>query len=408
MEPQNAAARSEPADDLPSDDTDSGAASKLVEILITLGRAKWTLLAVDLLVTAAVALGLLMIPNTYTARTLLLPPQQGQSSGGSALATLGILATGLGGVSTLKTPEEMYVSLLKSESVGDVLIERFKLRERYHSDTVADVRKSLARRVSVSAERKSGLILVQVDDREPVFAAQMANAFAEALRGLMNRIAVTEASQRRMFFAEQAEQAKTELAKAELAFKAAQEKYGIQSIDVRAQGDIRAASELRAQVMTREVQIQAMRQYAGPENPDVQRLQAEIGSLRLQLNRMEHGAGIDSPSSGPAMANQRAYREVKYQEAILSGLITQAELARGDEARQAPLVQQVDIARPPDRATSPDRRLIVLLAAVSGLLGAIAFVLVRKAWRDGGRDPESIQRWQRLRSAWRLRATETP
>jgi uncharacterized protein involved in exopolysaccharide biosynthesis len=380
---------------------EDGRSFGLFEIAIVLGENKWTILAIDLALTVLVALVSFLIPNTYTAHTLLLPPQQGQSSAGSALAALGVLSSGLGGATSMKSPEELYVSLLKSDSVGDSLVERFKLKDRYARKSVADARTALAQHVAIAAERKSGLIRVDVDDHDPVFAAQLANSYSEELRLLMNRIAVTEASQRRMFFDEQAKQAKDALAAAELAFKAAQEKYGIQSIDVRAQGDIRAASELRAQIMTREVQIQAMRTFAGPENADAQRLAAEIASLRAQMTRVEHGAGTDIPSSDAALANQRAYREVKYQEAILSGLITQAELARGDEARQAPLVQQVDVARPPDRKSAPKRAQMTTTAAIVGLILGLAFVLARRYWFASNLDAGQALRWGRVRAAWR-------
>jgi uncharacterized protein involved in exopolysaccharide biosynthesis len=381
--------------------SESGHSFGLFEVAIFLGENKWTILAIDLALTVLVALGSFLIPNTYTARSLLLPPQQGQSSAGSALAALGVLSAGLGSATSMRSPEELYVSLLKSDSVGDGLVERFKLKDRYEKKTVADARAALAQRVVFTAERKSGLIRVDADDRDPVFAAQLANSYSEELRLLMNRIAVTEASQRRMFFNEQARQAKEALAVAELAFKAAQERYGIQSIDVRAQGDIRAAADLRAQIMTREVQIQAMRTFAGPENADVQRLAAEVASLRSQMTRVEHGAGTDVPSSDAALANQRAYREVKYQEAILSGLITQAELARGDEARQAPLVQQVDVAHPPDRKSAPKRGLITIAAAFVGLFLGLAFVIARRYWYVNSLDTRQASRWRRVRDAWR-------
>ena len=386
------------------DGSSEGEASRAVEIAVALGQNKWTILRIDLFVTAVVILGSYLVPNIYTARSLLLPPQQGQASAGSALATLGILSAGLGGAANLKSPEELYVSFLKSDSVGDSLVERFNLKERYDKKTIVDARTVLASRVTFTTERKSGLIRVEVNDTSADFAAQLANSYSEELRRLMNRIAVTEASQRRLFFEEQAKLAKNSLAEAELEFKASQEKYGIQSIDVRAQGDIRAASELRAQIMTREVQIQSMRNFAGPENADVQRLAVEIASLRAQLTKVEHGAGSDSPSSSAALANQRAYREVKYQEAILSALITQAELARGDEARQAPLVQQVDVAKPPERRSSPKRGRLAIFAVIGGLVLGLGFVLIRENLRSRRSDPIARHRWERVRDSWRIRA----
>ena len=91
-----------------------------------------------------------------TTVLLLLPPQQGQSSAGSALAALGVLSGGLGGAASVKTPEELYVSFLKSDSVTDSVIERFKLASRYGAETVSDARAALAKRVVVSANASQG------------------------------------------------------------------------------------------------------------------------------------------------------------------------------------------------------------------------------------------------------------
>lgn len=377
--------------------------SFLFEFVINFGREKWLVLGFTLFLMVAVAGYSVQLPNIYTAKTLLLPPQQGQSSAGSALAALGVVSMGLGGGVGSKSSEELYVSLLKSESVSDNLIERFELKVRYEAKTIFAARSELAKRVVVTADRKTGLIRVQTQDQDPVFAANLANAYSEELRRVMDRIAITEASQRRLFFERQTTRAKELLAQAELAFKAAQDKYGIDSIDVRALGDLRASSELRAQIMSRDIQIQSMSVFAGPENSDLKRLRSEIAILRAQLEKVEHGSGSVGPISNAALENQRAYREVKYQEALLSGLITQAELARGDEARQAPLVQQVDVARVPDQKSGPNRSSMVLAAGGWGLLlGLVCTWVGRWVLRTSGAR-RSSPRWRLLRAAWAIR-----
>src|SRR5450631_3592863 len=70
-------------------------------------------------VTAVALVACLLWPNTFTARTLLLPPQSGQNSSSSVLATLGVLSSvGGAAVGGLKSPEELYVSLLKSRTIA--------------------------------------------------------------------------------------------------------------------------------------------------------------------------------------------------------------------------------------------------------------------------------------------------
>src|SRR5450830_787967 len=155
-----------------------------------------------LLVLAPLAAGLLAlgisfaIAPTFTATTKFMPPQQQQSAAASMLASLGALG-GLAGAATgLKNPADQYVAFMKSRTVQDTLVDRFKLMERYQSKYKENARTSLDANVLI-ASGKDGLITVDASDKDPAFAAQLANAYPEELTRLLSRLAVTEAKQRR-------------------------------------------------------------------------------------------------------------------------------------------------------------------------------------------------------------------
>lgn len=97
------------------------------------------LLVLGPLVCGLAALGYsFTIPPTYTAKNQFLPPQQQQSSAASMLASLGALG-GLAGAATgLKSPTDQYIAFMKSVSVQDALIERFKLVEKYEAKLKTD------------------------------------------------------------------------------------------------------------------------------------------------------------------------------------------------------------------------------------------------------------------------------
>jgi tyrosine-protein kinase Etk/Wzc len=161
--------------------------------LTAVGEEKFWIAGIAFVITlVGLAVSLLMTP-IYTARTSLLPPQQSVQCASSAIsASLGALA-GLGGLS--KTPEEMYVKFIKSESVERAIDARFKLQSRYELKNSDDLRKKLDANVRATVDRKSTLINLDVDDEDPQFAAELANAYVEELRTLLSRIAVTEAQQ---------------------------------------------------------------------------------------------------------------------------------------------------------------------------------------------------------------------
>lgn len=379
----------------------------LVDVLTGIGEEKRLIAIVT---GAAAAFGVavaLLIPPTFTARTTLLPPQQSQNASTAVAASLGAFAAtaGLGGA--FKAPEELYVGLLKSDSIANDLVQRFNLKERYDAKLIQDARKELGDRVRFTPDRKSSLITLEVDDREPAFAAQLANAYVEELRKLMTRIAVTEAQQRRVYFEQQIDRAKSDLARAELAVKQAQEKSGLISLDAQTQTSIAAAAQLRGQIVAREVQVRALQPYAGPENPELRRLLSELAGLRSQLAKIENGPGEGSGNASAdgaqALANVRVFRELKYQEAIYSAMLQQLQLAKADEAKDAPLVQQVDPAVPPERKSKPRRAVIVLVSVALGLLVGLGWALLRGAVRRAKEDPAGAQRWHDLARAWSWR-----
>jgi tyrosine-protein kinase Etk/Wzc len=98
-----------------------------------------------------------------------------------------------------------------------------------------------------------------------------------------------------------------------------------------------------------------------------------------------------------SLAYLRGLREFQYHESLFESLGKQYEAAKLDEAKDAPLVQVVDPAIPPEE-TKPKRRLwIVLFGACSfGILGAV-MALCWHAFRD----PENAPKIHEIRGALR-------
>ena len=378
----------------------------LLDLATALGEEKATLFAIPLITTlVAVVVSLLMTP-IFTAKTVVMPPQQQQSGAAAALASLGGLAglAGLGGGGGLKSQDEMYVAFLGSEGMQNRIIAELKLQERYEAKTLTDARAALKGQVRFASEKKSGLLSIEADDKDPAFAAELANRHVVELRAMLGRLAVTEAQQRRVFYEQQIQQTQDKLALAEVAFRAAKEKSGMQVTSVLAETGVRASAELRGQIASREVQLQAMSRFATAQNPETQRIASELAALRSQLNKTEQGSGESKAAASPLHQDAvKSFRDVKVQEAMLEVLIRQYELARVDEAKEGPLIQQVDVAMPPERKSKPKRAVIVLVAAFAGLFLGVLVAFVRRALKKAQSDPASAGQWLALKKAWSLR-----
>ena len=392
---------------------DDGPSVGLVELLTWVGDGKRLILLATLGAAVAALATALLWPLTYTARaTLLAPGSQQQSGSASALAALGSLG-GLAGGLGAKTPDELYVVLLKSDSVQRAIVARFELQKRYGIDTYEAMRKKLPDIIRVSSDKKSGLITVEADDEDAKFAADLANAHATEITKVMSRLAVSEAQLRRVFFENQLKDTKENLIKAERDLQRVQEKSGVIVLDKQAEALITGAAQVRALIAEREVQLKVLRTSATEQNPEVIRMYSELRALRSELARMESnkggngGSAVDMPVGKlPEVAIDyvRARRELKLQETILESMLRQFEIAKLDEAKEGTTLQTVDIAQPPDRKSKPSRVLIVLGGTLAALLASSAFVVVRRygAWKREI-DPEGAAAWRGLRQAWAWR-----
>jgi tyrosine-protein kinase Etk/Wzc len=344
------------------------------------------LLVVGPLVCGLAALGYsFTIPPTYTAKTQFLPPQQQQSSAASMLASLGALG-GLAGAATgIKSPADQYIVFMKSVSVQDALIERFKLVEKYEAKLKTDVRMALTGSVRI-ASGKEGLISVEVDNKDPKFAADLANAHVDELRILLTRLAVTEAQQRRMFFEKQLQITKENFTKADLALKSS----GISSSVLKTSpaSAVEAVARLKAGISVQEVKLGTMRNYLTESSPDFMQALSELASLKSQMAKAEK----EEPASKDASDYVARYREFKYQETMFELFTKQFELAKVDESREGAVIQILDIAQPPERKSKPKKAQIAITASLVSGFALILFVFIRSALRTASQNQETHQR----------------
>ena len=323
-----------------------------------------------------------------------MPPQQQASGAASLLASLGSLGSLAGAAGGLKNPADQYIAFVKSRSVQDALIDRFKLSDRYEEKLKDDTRKTLDVKARASSG-KDGLITIEVDDKDPMFAAELANAHVDELGHLLKRLAVTEAQQRRVFFEKQLASAKDNLVKAEQALKSS----GVSSDTLKS--DPKAAVEglarLKAGITAQEIKLASMRGYLSESAPDFKQAQTELSAMRAQVAHAE----AEQPS-GPAGSSDyiAKYRDFKYQETLFELFAKQYEIARVDESREGALIQVVDTALPPERKSKPKKVMIAAVATLASGFALLLFVFVRQALRGAAADPQTEQKLSKLCQAW--------
>ncbi len=368
----------------------------LMELFRALSRRRRLILGITA-ASAAVALVVsLLLPVSYKAETRILPPQdKGSNLAAQLMGQAGGLFALAGGAAGIKSPGELYVEMIKSRTVLDRMVDRFDLMKLYKEKYRQDARKKLLELFTVREDRKSGVIILTVEDRDPKRSADMANAFVEELKSLAGGLAISEAGQRRMFFEEQIRQTKESLARAEEEVKGFQQRTGAFQIDAQAKAIIEGIANLRARIAAKEVEAKVLRSFATAQNPDLQRTEEEVRALRIELEKIESGKGrgfdpLMSSDRIPAIGTEylRTLRKFKFNETLYELLVKQYELARLDEARDAVVIQVIDRAVPPERKYRPKKAQIVLSATVIMLfLSVFIVLLLEHPWKKSGKPP---------------------
>ncbi len=371
----------------------------LLDLAIVLAKHKKLVLGLPFAAAVIAAIYSLLLPNIYTASTKILPPQS-QSTASAMLAQLGGIV-GLGGAT--RNSSDVYIAMLKSRTVADNMIQRFGLMKLWEIDIKypSDAYKGLAGVTKITPE-KDGTITIEVDDKDSKRAADLANAYVDELYKLTGVLAVTEASQRRLFFERQLAQAKDNLTKAEASAKQALEKGGIIQVEGQGRAMLEATARLRGQITVKEIQIGAMRAFATERNPEFLASQQELEVMKRELAKME-GAGGAKVKENSAINNSQGVdslsllRDVKYYETIYDLLAKQYQLAKIDEAKDSAIIQVLDKAIEPDRKSKPHRSLIVLLSAIAVGFLTVLGVFVKEASVRAREYPEQLRRLQLLR-----------
>jgi uncharacterized protein involved in exopolysaccharide biosynthesis len=355
-----------------------------------------------------------VLPVRYTSTTRLMPPDQAGGGLAATLATLSKSGGGSGGASDLgmmgsellgmRTTSELFVGVLQSRTVQDDLINKFNLQKLYRDRHIEGARKDLRRRMDVESERKSGIVTLQVSDRDPQRAAAMARECVEQLNQIVVMLNTSAAHKERVFLEARLGQVQQDLESAEKDFS----KFASQNtaLDVKEQGKamLSAAAELEGQLIAAQTQLQGLRQIYTENNVRVRSLEARIAEYRRQLQKLTGNAPpTDEPSTAQSETNTGQfedlypsirqlpglgvpwadlYRRTKVQEVVFETLTKQFEMAKVEEAREIPSIKVLDAADVPDERSFPPRLIVVTAGTIFFAILGIVWVLGYSRWQE--------------------------
>lgn len=375
-------------------------------------RRRWLLRATLWGVALSTAVAFL-IPKRYESTTRLMPPDGPSGSGLALLAAMagksslspGSLAGNLLGQ---RTSGALFVDILRGRTVEDRIVGRFDLRKVYGKRYWADARKRLRKNTEIEDDRKSDVITIRVTDRDPQRAAAMAQAYVDELDHLVAEVSTSSARRERVFIEDRLRGVQRELDRSSREFS----EFASQNatLDLSAQGKamVEAAGRLQGELIAAQSELEGLEQIYTANNVRVRSLRARVEELGRQLDKLG-----GSPSPGEVarpdsadVANEfpsirqlpllgvrwaELYRQTKIEETVYELLTQQYELAKIEEAREIPTVKILDAADVPEKKSSPQRALIILLGGWTSLMGAASWGVGRSLWdRADAGDPRKL------------------
>ncbi|MDD2890924.1 MAG: Wzz/FepE/Etk N-terminal domain-containing protein [bacterium] len=332
------------------------------------------------IITAFALIISLIIPEKYTSTASLLPPL----SGTEMLGNIGTSMLGLGSISGLtgNTPSDLFAAILKSKPVMDGVIKDGQLMKVYKTRTMKGTYSILSKSTIISVTPE-GIILLSVTGNTPELAKLMTDSYIKNLDLINKNLLMSIGKRNRIFIEKRLEEVKNKLKLTEDSLCEFQGINKTISLQDELQPILVAIADIKAKIISDEITLAMLRDYATEENPEVVRINSELKELNVKLHKMEYekdgshfGIGFSVPLNNlPTVSLEllRLTRDIKIQEKVLGLLTEQYELAKSQEIKDSPTINILEHPTIPERKSYPKRSVIIIIAFMLSLFTAVFF-----------------------------------
>lgn len=263
-----------------------------------------------LLITVAVTLVIsLLLPKQYTASTAVVIDVRSPDPIG------GVVLPGLAAPAYMATQ----VDIVNSDRVAQRVVKLLRMdespvvREQWTeaTDGVGDLNIWLAdllkQKLDVKPSRESNVINIEFSGIDPNFAANVANAFAQAYIDVNLDLKVAPARQSATWFDDQTKTVREQLEKAQKAFSDHQQKTGVIATDERLDYETAKLNELSARltnVQAETTDSSSKHKSAGSEtlaevmqSPLINSLKSDIARLEAKFQESNVNLGVNHPQT---------------------------------------------------------------------------------------------------------------
>lgn len=329
--------------------------------------------------TLAALIVSLCLNKIYKAEASIMPIGGPKAGGLSMMASQAGLVGLLGGGSN--GPSNQILAILNSRTLAEIVIEKYNLmpilfrkawdanknqwknQDPQKQPSLEDAVKVLHQLISINDDKKSQMIVLDVEFTDPKIAAELANNYIVELGLYISSNTFTSAKQNRIFIEQQLERNKEELLESG---KDLNNFYNLNKIsNIIPTVDVNISSDNGA----KHTAIAGDSRTSGPSDT----LQEQADRLKEQLSNAKIVKDIPQQVYLQYLTLRR---EVLGQ--INSLLTHQYEMAKIEEAKEDINFQVIDSARIPIKKFGPKRSQIVLTSMLASLFFAVLYAFFRE------------------------------
>ena len=325
----------------------------------------------------------------YEAHATIVPVQQRPAvpfaSSGAADSATKLMDLGLlGGGSTVSA--NRIAAVLQSQTVSDEVIAKLSLMHHYGTGHIEQAREQLWSACSATVDRRSDLVRLTCEDRDPALARDTAAQIASFGREAFVRVSTTTAGEERAFLEKQVAEARKLADEAARKLGDYQHDHAIVDFPEQAKAVIETIGALEGQRISKELELEYTTTFASAHEASASALRAELAVIDHKIDELvatPHGGMFPAVSQLPGVGYELAQRmrEQTIRQTVYIALTERLELARADEVRDASTFQVLDEPVVPTYRTWPTFA-VIPMGAAAGLFVALLLLLTPGWWRD--------------------------
>ena len=365
----------------------------LYELWLTLKKRKKIIFAITgVLFVFSIAYAFLA-PKVYRSQTTIMPLGGEKQSGiASLIGSFVPLPTGQSGL----TCEAVLNSrILREEIVKDLDLlpvlfkdkwdekgKRWILEEDESPPTVFDGASVLKKCISISSDKKTGVITINADfPEDPVLAYKIAQSALKNLDRILNEKAFTLAKKYRLYIEERLEEAKRRIDELEKLYVKFSEGE-IKKIPFLVGNDNLELGKLKGKLVAEKEKLRLMKDKPDISQDEIKKQMKKISDLENQIKTISKKINGDFVSAPEYQFNlMKLQGEIAIAKGLYQALVQEYELAKAQEMKEQVAFQVIDPPFVPKAPFKPKKKLILVVGLISGLFLGV-FVAFFVEWLD--------------------------